>query len=30
MRAGVNDLVGVAGIGTTLARTLYDHLHPGA
>ncbi|MBC8025015.1 MAG: excinuclease ABC subunit UvrC [Steroidobacteraceae bacterium] len=30
LRAGVNDLVGVAGIGTTLARTLYDHLHPGA
>jgi excinuclease ABC subunit C len=30
MRAGVNDLEGVAGIGTTLARTLYDHLHPGA
>ncbi len=30
MRAGVNDFEGVAGIGTTLARTLYDHLHPGA
>ncbi len=30
MRAGVNDLEGVAGIGTMLARTLYDHLHPGA
>jgi len=30
MRAGVGDLESVAGIGTTLARTLYDHLHPGA
>jgi excinuclease ABC subunit C len=30
MRAGVGDLEAVAGIGTTLARTLYDHLHPGA
>jgi len=30
MRAGVVDLEGVSGIGTTLARTLYDHLHPGA
>jgi excinuclease ABC subunit C len=30
LRAGVGDLEGVAGIGTTLARTLYDHLHPGA
>jgi excinuclease ABC subunit C len=30
LRAGVNDFEGVAGIGTTLARTLYDHLHPGA
>jgi excinuclease ABC subunit C len=30
MRAGVNDFEAVAGIGTTLARTLYDHLHPGA
>jgi excinuclease ABC subunit C len=30
MRAGVVDLEAVAGIGTTLARTLYDHLHPGA
>ena len=30
MRAGVNDLESVSGIGTTLARTLYDHLHPGA
>src|SRR5262245_36203017 len=30
MRAGVGDLSTVSGIGTTLARTLYDHLHPGA
>jgi excinuclease ABC subunit C len=30
MRAGVVDLEAVSGIGTTLARTLYDHLHPGA
>jgi excinuclease ABC subunit C len=30
MRAGVSDLESVSGIGTTLARTLYDHLHPGA
>jgi excinuclease ABC subunit C len=30
MRAGVIDFEAVAGIGTTLARTLYDHLHPGA
>jgi excinuclease ABC subunit C len=30
MRAGVNDIETVSGIGTTLARTLYDHLHPGA
>jgi len=30
MRAGVNDFEAVSGIGTTLARTLYDHLHPGA
>ena len=30
MRAGVTDLEAVSGIGTTLARTLYDHLHPGA
>jgi len=30
MRAGVVDLEAVTGIGTTLARTLYDHLHPGA
>jgi excinuclease ABC subunit C len=30
MRAGVSDLTQVAGIGATLARTLYDHLHPGS
>ena len=30
MRAGVGDFEAVSGIGTTLARTLYDHLHPGA
>ena len=30
MRAGVGDLETVSGIGTALARTLYDHLHPGA
>lgn len=30
MRAGVADLEKVAGIGTSLARSIYDHLHPGA
>jgi excinuclease ABC subunit C len=30
MRAGVADIEKVAGIGTTLARNIYDHLHPGA
>jgi len=30
LRAGVHDFEAVSGIGTTLARTLYDHLHPGA
>ena len=30
MRAGVADLEQVAGIGASLARSLYDHLHPGA
>ena len=30
MRAGIGDIETVTGIGTTLARTLYDHLHPGA
>jgi excinuclease ABC subunit C len=29
MRAGVTDLEQVAGIGTALARSIYDHLHPG-
>jgi excinuclease ABC subunit C len=30
MRAGVADFEQVAGIGTALARNIYDHLHPGA
>jgi excinuclease ABC subunit C len=30
LRAGAADLERVEGIGTALARTLYDHLHPGA
>jgi excinuclease ABC subunit C len=30
MRAGVADLTEVAGIGAALARTLYEHLHPGS
>jgi excinuclease ABC subunit C len=30
MRAGVADIEKVAGIGTSLARNIYDHLHPGA
>ncbi|HLQ13989.1 MAG TPA: excinuclease ABC subunit UvrC [Steroidobacteraceae bacterium] len=30
LRAGVADLERVAGVGTSLARTLYDYLHPGA
>ena len=30
LRAGVADLERVTGVGTALARTLYDHLHPGA
>jgi excinuclease ABC subunit C len=30
MRAGVADFTQVAGIGATLARSLYDHLHPGS
>jgi excinuclease ABC subunit C len=29
MRAGVADFEKVAGIGASLARSLYDHLHPG-
>jgi excinuclease ABC subunit C len=30
MRAGVADFEQVPGIGASLARSLYDHLHPGA
>jgi excinuclease ABC subunit C len=30
MRAGIADLEKVEGIGTSLARNIYDHLHPGA
>ncbi len=30
MRAGIADLTQVTGIGATLARSLYDHLHPGS
>ena len=30
LRAGVADLEQVVGIGASLARSLYDHLHPGA
>ncbi|MEP7246928.1 MAG: excinuclease ABC subunit UvrC [Gammaproteobacteria bacterium] len=30
MRAGVADIEKVAGIGTSLARSIYDQLHPGA
>jgi excinuclease ABC subunit C len=30
MRAGVADLTQVTGIGAALARSLYDHLHPGS
>ena len=30
MRAGVADIEKVAGIGTSLARNIYDQLHPGA
>ncbi len=30
LRAGVADLAQVNGIGASLARTLYDHLHPGS
>ncbi len=29
LRAGIADLEQVPGIGPTLARTVYDHLHPG-
>ena len=30
MRAGIADLTQVKGIGAALARSLYDHLHPGS
>ncbi|MBS0364820.1 MAG: excinuclease ABC subunit UvrC [Proteobacteria bacterium] len=30
MRAGIADFVQVSGIGAALARSLYDHLHPGS
>jgi excinuclease ABC subunit C len=30
MRAGVADLQQVAGVGASLARNIYDHLHPGS
>ncbi len=30
LRAGIADLEQVSGIGASLARSLYDHLHPGA
>jgi excinuclease ABC subunit C len=30
MRAGVADLTQVSGVGAALARSLYDHLHPGS
>jgi hypothetical protein len=30
MRAGVNDLAQVVGVGDSMARSIYDHLHPGA
>ncbi len=30
LRAGVADLQQVEGVGATLARSLYDHLHPGS
>jgi excinuclease ABC subunit C len=30
MRAGIPDLTQVKGIGAALARSLYDHLHPGS
>jgi len=29
MRAGVNDLERVANVGPSLARSIYEHLHPG-
>jgi excinuclease ABC subunit C len=30
MRAGVPDLEKVSGVGAAMARSIYDHLHPGA
>ena len=30
MRAGVADLEKVVGVGASMARSIYDHLHPGA
>jgi excinuclease ABC subunit C len=30
MRAGAADLEKVTGVGTAMARSIYDHLHPGA
>jgi excinuclease ABC subunit C len=30
LRAGVEDLARAPGIGPALARTIYEHLHPGA
>jgi excinuclease ABC subunit C len=30
LRAGVADLEKVAGVGAGMARSIYDHLHPGA
>jgi len=30
MRAAVSDLEKVAGVGASMARSIYDHLHPGA
>jgi excinuclease ABC subunit C len=30
LRAGIADLERVAGVGAAMARSLYDHLHPGA
>jgi len=30
MRAAVTDLEKVAGVGASMARSIYDHLHPGA
>jgi DNA uptake protein ComE-like DNA-binding protein len=30
MRAGIADLEKVPGVGASMARSIYDHLHPGA